>query len=108
MRGIFICPFPVTESSLTRLLLPFLHSPMDGLLRKLSGLFLCNIRVPAGHLRLYMKEPASDSSAQTIASCRNSDEAGAIVMELSVPGKGLIKYVDLRTVSCSEKDTEFL
>jgi hypothetical protein len=55
-----------------------------------------------------MKEPASDSSAQTIASCRNSDEAGAIVMELSVPGKGLIKYVDLRTVSCSEKDTEFL
>jgi hypothetical protein len=56
----------------------------------------------------HMKEPASDSSAQTIASCRNSDEAGAIVMELSVPGKGLIKYVDLRTVSCSEKDTEFL
>jgi hypothetical protein len=39
----------------------------------------------------HMKEPASDSSAQTIASCRNSDEAGAIVMELSVPGKGLIK-----------------
>ncbi|MCI1722285.1 MAG: hypothetical protein LKM35_05515 [Lachnospiraceae bacterium] len=40
--GSFIClrqVFARGRAALTRLLLPFLHSPMDGLLRKLAGSF---------------------------------------------------------------------
>jgi len=38
-----------------------------------------------------MKEPASDSSAQPIASCGKNDEAGAIVILPSASGSGRYK-----------------